>query len=89
MADDLDLGPILHMAPINLNDIARPLMDVAKVALGEGMEPLSEDETIAVFAALLAVVERRMRDDLQEQDARVQAARTWLHVLRQLNGERD
>lgn len=87
--DDLDLGRIYDFGTADLDGVIRRLMDVAKVAVGEGMEPqLTDDETINVLAALLAVVERRMPEDLQAQDHRVQDARTWLHVLRQLADER-
>ena len=87
--DDLDLGPSVDFGTADLDGVIRRLMEVAKVAVGEGMEPpLTDEETINVLAALLAVVERRMPDDLQAQDRRVLDARAWLHVLRQLNGER-
>lgn len=88
MDDEIDLGPVYDVGPINLNLIARPLLDVAKVALGDGMEHLSQEEALPLLEALLTVVEQRMPEDLQAQDRRVLDAREWVHVLRQLNGER-
>lgn len=89
MDDDIDLGPVDDVGPINLNLIARPLLDVAKVALGDGMEHLSVEEALPLLEALLTVVEHRMPEDLQAQDRRVLDAREWVHVLQQLNGERS
>ena len=68
----------VEVGPIDVSGVIRDLMDVARVALGRDMEPPSEREAVAVIAALLAVVSERMPEELQAQDARVQAARAVL-----------
>lgn len=67
---------------VSLNAVVRDLMDVARVGLYPHMGEISRAEGVALMAALMAVVDRTVPNDLQQKDARVQLARLLIGALR-------
>lgn len=75
--------PFKAAVELDQKTVLRGLLDVAKVALGPEMPDVPDEEAVELLLRLLAIVDRTMPVKLQNQDARVIAARMLADMLKQ------
>ena len=75
--------PLRSTIELDQKTVLRGLLDAAKVALGPEMPDVPHEEAAELLLRLLVIVDRAMPVELQNQDARVIAARMLADMLKQ------